>query len=62
MAILNECHYLLTNSIYTGGKILDLKITRSDTFFKKLSSASIRNWWVPYFKWTDDKKILNEQK
>jgi len=57
LAILNECHYLLTNSVYTLRKIKDLEITKLEIFSKTLLSASIKNWWGTYFKWTDVKKL-----
>ena len=57
LVILNKRHYILTNSVYNVRKNLDLEITISEIFFKKLSSVSIKNWWGTYFKWTDAKKL-----
>ena len=57
LEILDECHCLHTNSIYTVKKILDLEMSKLEMFFKKLSSASTKNWWDTYFKLTDIKKL-----
>ena len=50
LTILNEFHYLNTNSIYTVGKILELEITKSKMFYKESSSFSTENGLVTYLK------------
>ena len=58
LAILNKFRYLQTNAVYRVRKILDLEITKSEIFFKKLPSASTKNGWGTYFEWIDIKKLI----